>query len=47
MKVTESDIIGGLEEDLFGKVSVRTSELGPEACLHGSGELARQARREG
>jgi glucokinase len=31
----------------FGKVTVRTSELGAEACLHGSGELAWQATREG
>jgi glucokinase len=31
----------------FGKVAVRTSELGPEACLYGSGELAWQAAREG
>jgi glucokinase len=31
----------------FSKVTVRTSELGVEACLHGSGELAWQARREG
>jgi len=31
----------------FSKVTVRTSELGAEACLHGSGELARQATREG
>jgi glucokinase len=31
----------------FSKVKVRTSELGVDACLFGSGELARQATREG
>jgi glucokinase len=31
----------------FGKVAVRTSALGPEACLFGSGELALQAVRKG
>jgi glucokinase len=29
----------------FGKVSVRVSALGPEACLYGSGELALRAAR--
>jgi glucokinase len=29
----------------FGKVLVRTSELGAEACLYGTGELALRARR--
>jgi glucokinase len=31
----------------FGKVSVRVSELGAEACLHGAGELALRAVRGG
>lgn len=31
----------------FGKVAVRVSELGPEACLIGTGELALRAAREG
>jgi glucokinase len=31
----------------FSKVTVRTSELGAEACLYGSGELARQATAGG
>jgi glucokinase len=31
----------------FAKVAVRTSALGPEACLFGCGELALQAVRKG
>jgi glucokinase len=31
----------------FARVEVRVSALGPEACLYGTGELARRAAREG